>query len=116
MHKKTIEMTQEIIDRYGRLNGDRDVLHYDDDYARERGFRGTLAHGLMVQGYANDLAVQKHGRDWFERGVIEVRFVGPTCPGDELSVEIDDDGTLTAKVPSNVSLVGRAYLRDDESA
>ncbi len=112
--QKTITMTQEIIDRYGELNGDRDILHYDHDYALERGFRGTLAHGLMIQGYANALAVQKYGDDWYDRGVIEVKFVGPTCPGDDLTVTIEDDGTLTATVPTGTALVGRAYLRNQD--
>lgn len=111
--EKRVLITQEIIDQYGRINGDNDILHYDDEYARKRGFRGTLAHGLMVQGYANEVAAQKYGRDWFYRGVIEVRFVGPTCPGDELTVAIAEDGTLEAKAPAGTTVVGKVSLRPE---
>ena len=29
-----VQMTQEKIDRYGKLNGDFDILHYDHDYCK----------------------------------------------------------------------------------
>ena len=50
-------MTQEKIDRYGKLNGDNDILHYDHDYCIKRGFRGTLAHGMHNMAPAVDLGL-----------------------------------------------------------
>jgi 3-hydroxybutyryl-CoA dehydratase len=115
MTQRDFVITQEIIDAYGELNGDDDILHYDAEYAAQRGFRGTLAHGLMIQGYANVVAVDTYGDDWFTRGEIAVKFVGPTCPGDVVTVSIDDDGTLEARVPTGVSLVGTAVLRPEST-
>jgi acyl dehydratase len=112
--KKTIRITQKMIDDYGVINGDNDILHYDDAYARERGFRGTLAHGLMVLGYAVEMATRKYGKDWIYRGEIEVKFVGPTCPGDDLEVAIPDNGNgdVVAKVAqAGETMVGKLHLR-----
>jgi len=48
--EKRIFITQAMIDQYGVLNGDNDIIHYDIDYARQRGYKDTLAHGPMVMG------------------------------------------------------------------
>ena len=109
--ERTIKITQAMIDRYGEINGDNDIIHYDHDYAVKRGFRGTLAHGLMVLGYAVELATRKWGKEWHSRGELEVRFVGPVIPGDEVTVSIADDGTLIAKVASGETIVGHIGLR-----
>lgn len=111
--KKDYLITQEKIDRYGRINGDNDIIHYDVDYARKRGFKAPLAHGLMVQGYASALGAEKYGADWFTRGVMEVKFVGPMHPDEVVSVEIDDDGKLEVKAGDRMCIVGYARLRDE---
>lgn len=111
--QRVFTVTQEIIDRYGAINGDRDIIHYDADYAAQRGFRGTLAHGLMVQGYANVLAIDLYGTEWMERGEIEVKFVRPVFPGDDVTVEIGESGTLTASNADGPVMVGTARLRPD---
>ena len=109
--ERAIKVDQAMIDRYGRINGDNDIIHYDHDYAVKRGFRGTLAHGLMVLGYAVELATRKWGKDWHHRGDLEVKFVGPVIPGDEVKITIGDDGTLVARVPAGEAMVGRIGLR-----
>lgn len=109
--QRVFPVTQEVIDRYGAINGDRDIIHYDADYAAQRGFRGTLAHGLMVQGYANVLAIEMYGTKWMQRGEIEVKFVRPVFPGDDVTVEIDESGVLTAFNADGPVMVGTAALR-----
>lgn len=111
--RREFKVTQEVIDRYGAINGDRDIIHYDAEYAKKRGFRGTLAHGLMVQGYANVMAVDLYGTTWMERGEIEVKFVRPVFPGDSMTVEIDEAGTLTASNQDGPVMVGTAKLRPE---
>jgi acyl dehydratase len=107
-------MTQEKIDRYGKLNGDWDILHYDHDYCVRRGFRGTLAHGMHNMAPAVDLALEKHGKDFFYGGKIRVRWTGPVCPGDEQVTVIDFDCNVVAKIEGREGAVmmGKATLRD----
>jgi acyl dehydratase len=111
MIEKTIKQTQEMFDNYGVLNGDNDILHYDDAFAKERGFRGTLGHGLMYTGYVADLAAKKYGKDWHYNGVLKVKFVAPVCPDDDLKVTLADDGTAECKSQFGTTLVGSATLR-----
>ncbi|GAA4321594.1 MaoC family dehydratase [Pigmentiphaga soli] len=107
---RTIPQTQEMFDDYGRLNGDNDILHYDDAFAKARGFRGTLGHGLMYTGYVCDLAARKYGPEWLSRGRLTVKYVRGVCPGDRLEVSLDEDGTVQCESQYEVTLVGRATL------
>jgi acyl dehydratase len=113
MAKKQIEMTQPMIDQYGQINGDNDIVHYDHQYAVERGFRGTLAHGPHLMAYAAEVGAMDFGRDWFFAGEISVKWIAPVCPGDKVEVEIMKDGTLNAKVDTGTFMVGRAGLRHE---
>ena len=108
--EKTIPQTQEMFDNYGKLNGDNDILHYDDAFAKDRGFRGTLGHGLMYTGYVCDLAAKKFGRDWHYKGRLTVKYVRGVCPGDELVVSIEPDGAAQCKSQFDTTLVGAATL------
>jgi acyl dehydratase len=108
--KRKIEITQGKIDRYGDINGDFDIIHYDHDYAVQRGFRGTLVHGPHLSGFACDMALEKYGIDWFKQGRLRTKWIAPVCPGDELIVEIAEDGTITETVNGAPVVVGSATL------
>ena len=109
--KRTIQITQEMIDRYGKINGDNDIIHYDHDYALKRGFRGTLLHGPHMSAFAADLGAKRFGRDWHYHGRLITRWVGPVCPGDTFEVTLDDDGTIRANVGEQKAMTGSATLR-----
>lgn len=104
-------VTQETIDRYGRINGDNDIIHYDRDYAERRGFQGTLAHGLMVMGYAGELAARRFGDAWYTSGEIEVKWVAPVYPGDEVQIQFESDGELKARVGGRTVMIGAASAK-----
>ncbi len=114
--KHTVEMTQEKIDRYGKLNGDGDILHYDHDYCIERGFRGTLAHGMHNMAPAVDLALEKYGQDFYYRGQVSVRWTGPVCPGDMQVTTLDAEDNVVAKLENlpgtGAVMVGKSTVRD----
>lgn len=109
--QRKIQMTQAKIDQYGQINGDKDIVHYDHDYAVKRGFRGTLAHGPHLSAFPCDLAVRKYGVAWFTKGRLHTKWIKPVCPGDELIVEISDDGSLQERVDDEVTVIGAATLR-----
>lgn len=104
-------VTQETIDRYGRINGDNDIIHYDEAYAHARGFRGTLAHGLMVMAYAAESGARRYGGDWHRRGRLAVTWTAPVCPGDVVTITEDDAGRVEATVQSGSVMVGELGLR-----
>ncbi|MBV6306101.1 MaoC family dehydratase [Candidimonas humi] len=110
--EKKIKMTQAIIDQYGAINGDNDTIHYDADLASRRGFRGTLAHGLNVMGYAAGLAARRYGADWYTKGELYTKWIAPVCPGDNLTVSLRDDGEIEGKVDQGITMVGHARLAE----
>ena len=112
MIKKTILQTQNLFDNYGQLNGDNDIFHYDDKYAKDRGFRGTLGHGLMYTAYVSDVAAKKYGKAWHYKGQLQVKFIAPVCPGDQLTVQIDETGDAECSSQFGKTLVGKALLRE----
>ena len=110
--KREIDITQPMIDLYGKINGDNDIIHYDHQYALDRGFRGTLLHGPHMSAFAAELGAKKYGRDWLYRDRLQTRWVGPVCPGDHFVVELGEGGAITAKVGEQEAMIGEASLRD----
>ena len=55
---------------------------HDDAVARKFGFSGGLVPGVDVMAYMMHLPVEKWGRDFLERGLIEARFVKPVYDGE----------------------------------
>ena len=92
----TFEVTQARIDAYGRANGDAERMHYDPEYARSLGFRGTIAHGTMLVAPLVDLALRRHGPGFLSAGRLAIKWTSPVCAGDAQAATIDDDGCLEA--------------------
>ncbi len=82
---KDIHVTQATIDEYGQLNGDNDIIHYDKEYAQARGFRDTIAHGLMAVSYLSEALSDHWGPGWITDGTLEIRWTAPVCPGDTVT-------------------------------
>lgn len=99
-------VTQATIDRYGELNGDNDIVHYDAAFARAHGFRAPIAHGLMILGYLTEALREAWGAAWLTSGTVDIRWTSPVFPGDQitpagrvLKQAAEDGGTrLTAEV------------------
>ncbi len=78
-------VTQQAINRYGELNGDNDIVHYDAAFARAHGFRAPIAHGLMILGYLNETLRAAWGMAWLTSGTLDIRWTGPSYPGDRIT-------------------------------
>lgn len=92
----SLHVTQDRIDRYGRANGDAEMMHYDASYARQRGFRGTIAHGTMLVAPLVDLALRRYGPRFLSEGTLAIRWTSPVCCGDVQVATIDDAGRIEA--------------------
>jgi acyl dehydratase len=80
----------EDIASFSLLSGDHNPLHTDEEVARKTAFRGTVAHGHLVQAVASGLA-------WdlgIFRGTLvpltglAIRFLAPVRPGTSVSLEL----------------------------
>ncbi len=83
------EITATMIDHFADLSGDRFAIQMDDAAARTHGFRGRVAHGLLVLSVIDGLknaapvqitAIASLGWDW--------QFRKPVLIEDDLSARI----------------------------
>lgn len=84
----TKTVTDEDIETFAGLTGDRNPVHLDDEYAAATRFGRRIAHGMLSASLisavlANDLP---------GRGTIylsqTLRFVAPVYPGDEVTARV----------------------------
>lgn len=72
-----------------RLNGDRNPLHSDPEFARSAGFDRPILHGLCTYGFAGRALLGTCCDNQAERfGVMSARFVAPVYPGDLLTTNV----------------------------
>jgi acyl dehydratase len=101
-----------LVEAYNTARQSENKMH-DDEVARKFGFSGGLVPGVDVMAYMMHLPVEKWGRAFLERGLIEARFVKPVYDGETAEVTAGDaDGTLTLQVASRdqVCATGTASL------
>ncbi len=111
-----ISWTAEVaeIESFANLSGDRNPLHMDGAYARERGFADRVAHGFLLGAKVSALiGMFLPGRRCL---LVEesLNFPNPVYPGDEvtLSGEVVDTHTDLAMV----SLKIRGEKKDEGGA
>ena len=78
-----------------RLNGDRNPLHSDPEFARRAGFDRPILHGLCTYGITCR-AVLTGITDFDPAPILshQVRFSAPVFPGDTITVDLWRDGKV----------------------
>ncbi|MFN0089868.1 MAG: MaoC/PaaZ C-terminal domain-containing protein [Acidimicrobiales bacterium] len=72
-----------------RLNGDRNPLHSDPDFARRGGFDRPILHGLCTYGFTGRALLHAVcGGDPARFKRMDARFTSPVMPGETLTVKI----------------------------
>lgn len=77
---------QAMIDAYADASGDINPLHIDPVFAKTTFFGGTIAHGLLTLAFASRVLSQWNWQGWAHGGELDVAFLGPVRPGDEVRV------------------------------
>jgi acyl dehydratase len=84
-------ITRETLKVYGPAAGDPNPMHVDDEFAKNAGYPGVFAHGMLSMGYLGEFLHRAAG------GVAHVRkfrarFAKLTWPGDVVTCK----GVVTA--------------------
>ena len=94
-------VTEADIEAFGALSGDRNPIHFDEDYAAGTRFAGRIAHGLLSGAFISTvIGMQLPGRGaiYLEQ---TLKFLAPVRPGDELSVTV----TVTDVIPERKRVI-----------
>lgn len=91
-------LTRTEIVRYAGAAGEFTPVHFDDAVAREVGYPGVFAQGMLVMGETGRVIT-----DWFDISTVEtfgVRFITQVWPEDVLTVhatvtEVKDENGFT---------------------
>lgn len=87
-----------------RLNGDKNLLHIDPDFAKKAGFDKPILHGLCTYGIVCRAIVKECcGGDPTKLNVYDARFAGVVFPGDTLRTEIWNAGVGEAVFQTKVA-------------
>ena len=78
------ELTQRHIDAYSGVRARS--IHSDETWARRKGFRTTLAQGMMSTAYVSEMMTRLLGAGFIKGGTMAMAFVQPVYAGDRLRV------------------------------
>ena len=97
----TKRISQRQIDAYSGVKPKS--IHTDEAWAHAKGFRTTLAQGMMSTAYVSEMMTAFLGAGFIEGGTMSVAFVMPVYAGDTLTVhgrvkEKQPDGNATRVV------------------
>src|SRR5258705_9040372 len=73
-------ITKDTLKAYGPAAGDPNPMHTDGEFARNAGYPGVFAHGMLSMGYLGEFLVQAGGVGSIRR--FRARFAKLTWPGD----------------------------------
>jgi acyl dehydratase len=76
--------SREELAAFGELTRDYNPVHYDDAFARLKGFAGPICHGLLAGSMICEIGGQL---GWLATG-MEFAFKKPVHPGDVITCEL----------------------------
>jgi 3-hydroxybutyryl-CoA dehydratase len=85
---RRVPITAELIDNFVRLSGDDSAIHVDDRAARERGFRGRVAHGMLLGSLVSALVGTELPGDAGVLQQVRLSFRNPCYVGDVVEIEL----------------------------
>jgi len=104
------KITHSQLVKYAGASGDFNPIHTVYPVAKKAGLPDTIAHGMLVMGFAGE-AIAK----WFPRKNLrkfDVRFTNMTFPGERLSIY----GKIVDEIERNGEnfLVGEVMVKNEQ--
>lgn len=87
--------TQDMVNLYGTVNDDRNLIHYDAVAAQRAGFPRPVVHGALVAALLSEACRDFFGRPWLDSGRLKVSFIKPLLVGQKVRT----GATVTAHRP-----------------
>lgn len=80
-------VTKERMDAFANLSGDVNPLHMDEAFAKERGFVGRVAYGMLTSSFYSALVGVYLPGEHCLLNDIQITFVKPVYIGEKLCIE-----------------------------
>ena len=68
--RRDLVLDRGMFEAFAALTGDAHPIHYDDEYARSRGLRAPIAHGLLLTAIVIDTIVNPRDEQTAQQGDI----------------------------------------------
>jgi acyl dehydratase len=88
---RAVTFTKEQVAAYAEASGDHNPIHLDDDFARQVGLPGVIAHGMLQMGLMATVAAEAAGGGTRLRR-LSCRFAGMVVPGDTVTFTAEPAG------------------------
>ncbi|MBO4375005.1 MAG: MaoC family dehydratase [Lachnospiraceae bacterium] len=99
----SVRITEQMLDSFKDISGDENPLHCDEAFAKEEGYDGRVAYGMLTASFLSTLAgVYLPGRYSLIQSV-EIKFAKPVYIGDEL--------TITGEITETNDTYGLIFLK-----
>lgn len=99
-HQFKVTLTEEKMEAFCDICGDKNPLHMDKEYARSRGFENRVAYGMLTSTFISTMVGMYLPGKYSLIQSVTCDFLKPTYVGDELSIE-----AVLEKMNTNVKQV-----------
>ena len=87
--EREFAVTDAVLEHFAEACGDRNPLHFDDDYAAGTRFGGRIAHGMLTAGFISSVLGQRSARPGNGLSGPGDRLQGARSPGDTVRVRVE---------------------------
>ena len=101
-------VSERDMDDFFSITGDNNPMHMDDVYAREYGFGGRIAYGMLTASLISTLGGVYLPGKYCPIQEVSTKFLAPVFVGDEITVE----GTVSELNESVRQMVVKVVIRN----
>lgn len=81
-----IEVTEQMVRKYGEVSGDFNPIHFDDKAANEKGFSAKIIHGMLSMAIASNI-VEPFLQEGYCVKTYQMKFKAPVLVGETISIK-----------------------------
>lgn len=78
-------VTERDIELFGEVSGDKNPMHFDEDFAKKTVFKGRIAHGVLSASFISTILGTKLPGPGTIFVSLSVKFVAPVHIGDTVT-------------------------------
>ena len=84
-------LTERLVNDFAALSGDYSPLHMDDSFAKSRGLKGRVVHGIFLAGYLSRIVGMHLPGENAILQSVNVQFVAPAYIDDKVVIKASVD-------------------------